>query len=190
MPLDRFASNRGSKLAWDSKVHCDGGHTGRDSEGLKQSTIAHKVRLPTPTAIYSVRSTMMRGPIATVEEIAAAIPDGALVALPREIDGAAMAAIGALVRRGGPYALVTGRCLFHFDRARHRFRLTSVHPGHDADEITEHTGFTFDRPPEVPVTLAPDRHTVAVLRERVAAEIAEVYPCFAETVFGGARTAA
>jgi len=43
---------------------------------------------------------MMRGPIATVEEIAAAIPDGALVALPREIDGAAMAAIGALVRRG------------------------------------------------------------------------------------------
>ena len=41
---------------------------------------------------------MMRGSIATVEEIAAAIPDGALVALPREIDGAA--AIGALVRRG------------------------------------------------------------------------------------------
>ena len=43
---------------------------------------------------------MMRAPIATADEIAAAISDGAHVALPREIDGAAMAAIGALVRRG------------------------------------------------------------------------------------------
>src|ERR1700692_164262 len=31
---------------------------------------------------------------------------------------------------GGPVALVTNRCLFGFDRARRRFRLESVHPGH------------------------------------------------------------
>src|SRR5476651_1846908 len=33
-------------------------------------------------------------------------------------------------RNGGPVALVTNRCLFGFDRARRRFRLESVHPGH------------------------------------------------------------
>src|SRR3989442_9526961 len=33
-------------------------------------------------------------------------------------------------RSGGPVALVTARCLFSFDRARRRFRLTSVHPRH------------------------------------------------------------
>src|SRR5262245_53992832 len=31
-------------------------------------------------------------------------------------------------RPGGPIALVTGRCLFIFDRARRRFALASVHP--------------------------------------------------------------
>ena len=90
-------------------------------------------------------------------------------------------------RPGGPYALVTGRCLFHFDRARRRFRLGSVHAGHDVNEIADHTGFDFDRPAEVPVTPAPDPRALALLREHVAPEIAELYPRFAETVFGAAR---
>src|SRR5436190_13122261 len=44
-------------------------------------------------------------------------------------------------RPGGPVALVTNRCLFTFDRARRRFTLASVHPGHTAAEVVEHTGF-------------------------------------------------
>ena len=49
-------------------------------------------------------------------------------------------------RPGGPYALVTGRCVFSFDKERRRFSLASVHPGHTAEEVVEMTGFDFDRP--------------------------------------------
>ena len=37
-------------------------------------------------------------------------------------------------RPGGPYALVTGLCVFRFDRDKARFRLESAHPGVPADE--------------------------------------------------------
>src|SRR5690242_8402905 len=46
-------------------------------------------------------------------------------------------------RNGGPIALVTNRCLFSFDRARRRFSLASVHPGHTVDEVIANTGFDF-----------------------------------------------
>src|SRR5258708_25902367 len=36
-------------------------------------------------------------------------------------------------RPGGPHVLVTGRCVFAFDRDRRRFRLASAHPGGTAD---------------------------------------------------------
>src|SRR5262250_276860 len=39
-----------------------------------------------------------------------------------------------IYRPGGPYALVTGLCVFDFDRTRRRCRLASVHPGHTIDE--------------------------------------------------------
>ena len=42
---------------------------------------------------------------------------------------------GNVSRSGGPVALITNRCLFDFDRARARFRLASVHPGHSVDEV-------------------------------------------------------
>jgi glutaconate CoA-transferase subunit B len=87
-------------------------------------------------------------------------------------------------RTGGPVALVTNRCLFTFDGARKRFRLSSVHPGHTAAEVAEHTGFAFDAPPEVPVTPAPSAETLRLMRGVVAPELAEVYPQFAARVFG------
>jgi len=87
-------------------------------------------------------------------------------------------------RPGGPIALVTGRCLFDFDRARRRFRLASVHPGHDVAEVIENTGFDFDRPTEVPTTPAPSAETLYLLRSVVAPMLAEVYPQFAGSVFG------
>jgi glutaconate CoA-transferase subunit B len=85
-------------------------------------------------------------------------------------------------RTGGPVALVTNRCLFTF--ARGRFRLASVHPGHSVEEVIEHTGFDFDRPPEVRETPAPSPETLALLRDAVAPQLAEVYPQFARQVFG------
>ncbi|HVX98834.1 MAG TPA: CoA-transferase [Pseudorhodoplanes sp.] len=87
-------------------------------------------------------------------------------------------------RHGGPVALVTNRCLFSFDRARRRFRLESVHPGHTVEDVIEHTGFEFDRAETVPVTPSPDQETLRLMRGAVAAELAEVYPQFARQVFG------
>ena len=40
-------------------------------------------------------------------------------------------------RPGGPHALVTGRCVFAFDRDKGRFRLESLHPGHDLAEVLD-----------------------------------------------------
>ena len=87
-------------------------------------------------------------------------------------------------RPGGPVALVTQRCLFAFDRGRRRFTLASVHPGHGVAEVVEHTGFDFDRPPQVPVTPAPSPETLRLLRTAVAPQLIEVYPQFAARVFG------
>jgi glutaconate CoA-transferase subunit B len=87
-------------------------------------------------------------------------------------------------RPGGPIALVTNRCLFNFDRVRRRFSLASVHPGHNVEEIIEHTGFEFDRPDDVPTTIPPSQEALQLMRGVVALQLAEVYPQFAATVFG------
>lgn len=92
-------------------------------------------------------------------------------------------------RKGGPIALITNRCLFSFDKTRGRFRLQSVHPGHSVESIIEHTGFDFDRRDHVPETPTPDAQTLRLLREVVAPELAEVYPQFAERVFGIVKAA-
>jgi glutaconate CoA-transferase subunit B len=82
-------------------------------------------------------------------------------------------------RPGGPHALLTGLGLFAFDRARQRFRLQSVHPGHSVEEILDQTGFEFDRPDTVPVTPLPSADVLALIRGEVKAQIAETYPRFA-----------
>ena len=85
-----------------------------------------------------------------------------------------------IYRPGGPYALVTGFCVFAFERERRHFRLASVHPGHSVDEVRANTGFGFDEPAEAPVTPAPDAESLDLIRERVGSEIAEIYPQFSE----------
>jgi glutaconate CoA-transferase, subunit B len=93
-------------------------------------------------------------------------------------------------RNGGPIALITNRCLFSFDRSAKRFRLDSVHPGHTVADVIENTGFEFDRPDHVPVTQTPGAETLTLMRETVAPQLAEVYPQFAQRVFGVTREAA
>ena len=93
-------------------------------------------------------------------------------------------------RPGGPYALITDRCLFWVDKKNRRFRLASVHPDHTVDEIIEHTGFSFDMPDSiVPETPVPDSETLAVIRGPVAEQISEIYPAFAARVFGVGKAA-
>jgi glutaconate CoA-transferase, subunit B len=96
-------------------------------------------------------------------------------------------------RPGGPYALVTGRCTFRFDRERGRFRLHSVHPGHTIEEVLANTGFECDLPETVVETPLPSPGTLALIRGTVGATIAETYPRFAAEVLAidaGGRPAA
>lgn len=87
-------------------------------------------------------------------------------------------------RPGGPHALVTGRCVFDFDRARGRFRLASVHPGETSESVRANTGFDYDAPTRVPATAPPDDNDLRLLDGRIAEEIAETYPRFAAALFG------
>lgn len=85
-------------------------------------------------------------------------------------------------RTGGPYALVTDRCVFMFEQDR--FRLSSLHPGHTLEEIRENTGFEFDVPRRIAATTEPDAESLRLLRGRLGASISEVYPAFAAKVLG------
>lgn len=89
-------------------------------------------------------------------------------------------------RPGGPIALMTNLCLFRWQRESGRFALQSLHPGHTLDEVRDQTGFDFDAPAEVPTTSAPDAQRLALLRDPVAEQLADVYPAFAQQVFGAA----
>ena len=82
-------------------------------------------------------------------------------------------------RPGGPVALVTGRCVFAFDRKRARFALESVHAGESLDSVREATGFDYDAPVEIRETRGLDAADRALLRGRIADELAETYPRFA-----------
>jgi glutaconate CoA-transferase subunit B len=90
-------------------------------------------------------------------------------------------------RPGGPYALVTPRCVFRFDGDRARFSLTSVHPGVSTDEVRAATGFAYDVPTSVPTTRTPDADTLRTLRGEVARTVAETYPAFAAKAWGIGR---
>ncbi|MDP3545998.1 MAG: CoA synthetase, partial [Phreatobacter sp.] len=82
-------------------------------------------------------------------------------------------------RSGGPHALLTSLGVFSFDKARKRFRLESVHPGHTLAEIRAATGFAFDHDADPAETADPDAATLALLRGRVLTELGETYPEFA-----------
>jgi glutaconate CoA-transferase subunit B len=86
-------------------------------------------------------------------------------------------------RPGGPYALVTNRCVFAFHREARRFRLLSAHPGEDLTSIRRNTGFDFDAPRQVAQTPAPGEAELALLRGPVGREIAEDYPAFANRLW-------
>jgi glutaconate CoA-transferase, subunit B len=87
-------------------------------------------------------------------------------------------------RPGGPHALVTGLCVFAFDKARGRFRLASTHPGVSVADVRAATGFEFEGPSEAAVTPDPPADALALLRTRVAREVAETYPGFAKAQWG------
>ena len=79
---------------------------------------------------------------------------------------------------------MTPLCLFAFEKAKARFRLESVHPGHSVEEVLDNTGFAFDRDERVGETPLPSSELLALLRGTIARELAAIYPKFAERVWG------
>ena len=72
-----------------------------------------------------------------------------------------------------------------FDR-----RAAAIHAGerpsrpHCVEEVADHTGFAYDSPNSVPTTPAPSEATLAMLRQDIAPQLAEVYPQFTAALFG------
>lgn len=87
-------------------------------------------------------------------------------------------------RPGGPYALVTGLCVFSFDKVRRQFRLETTHAGVRAADVRAATGFAYLEPDDVPATEPLDRSALALLRTDVAHQVAETYPAFAAKTWG------
>ncbi len=88
-------------------------------------------------------------------------------------------------RPGGPYALVTGRCVFDFDKKNRRFALKSLHPDETLEDIERETGFEFDCPQgkATPGTEVPDTEWLELIRGPIGDEIREIYPDFAAKMF-------
>lgn len=84
-------------------------------------------------------------------------------------------------RTGGPHALVTRLCVMEFDRDAGGFRLRSLHPGVEPDEVGDATGFDFEIPEDVHRTPPPEPARLTLIREVVRDRVAETYPEFAET---------
>jgi len=85
--------------------------------------------------------------------------------------------------RGEPRALLTGKALFSWQKARQRFRLESFHDG-SLDGVRENTGFDYDVSPDVAQTRPPSEEELRLLRGPVAALVAPDYPDFAKRVWG------
>jgi glutaconate CoA-transferase subunit B len=83
-------------------------------------------------------------------------------------------------RPGGPAALLTGKALFSFDKARPRLRAGErpSRPG-PRRRIKAATGFAFAHGEAPPATAAPGARVLALLRGRVLDELSETYPDFA-----------
>lgn len=89
-------------------------------------------------------------------------------------------------RRGHAQALVTGKCVFHFDPGHARFSLVSVHPGETVQSVSDATGFAFDRSTACPVTPEPSEQELSLLRTEVCGAMRETYPAFCRRVWGNA----
>ena len=81
-------------------------------------------------------------------------------------------------RRGGPWALLTERCLMSFDAKQQCFTLVSVHPGHSVEEVLDNTGFDIIVPQSVPETAVPEENALNLIRSQIRDEIGKTYPEF------------
>jgi len=65
---------------------------------------------------------------------------------------------------GGPSLIVTPLCTMDFDRATHRARLASLHPGVTCEQVLAATGFAPIIPARVETTAPPTAEELSILR--------------------------
>ncbi|MEA2755259.1 MAG: glutaconate CoA-transferase, subunit [Aliidongia sp.] len=63
------------------------------------------------------------------------------------------------------------------------FTLASIHPAHGIEAVRDRTGFDFSVS-DLCETPVPDAETLALIRNPVARDLAEVYPAFATEILG------
>jgi glutaconate CoA-transferase subunit B len=84
-----------------------------------------------------------------------------------------------VVRPGGPWKAITPLCVFRFDRDAGRLTTEALHPGVTRDALQQHTGFRVQYAPDATTTPPPTAQELEVLRTRVRAAVARVYPRYA-----------
>lgn len=82
----------------------------------------------------------------------------------RPVDDDARAEKGLLC---GPIRIVTPLAVMLKDSADRPFRVETLHPGVDVEQVVENTGFALEVPSEIGTTVVPTAEQVALLRERI-----------------------
>ncbi len=83
------------------------------------------------------------------------------VTSPGFLDGGESRSLAGL--GGGPAAVITDRCILRPHGGEKELHLASVHPGHDIEEIREHTGWDLKSMPGLGETPPPTREELAAL---------------------------
>ena len=86
-----------------------------------------------------------------------------------------------IYRSGGPYALVTDKCIFSFDNIRRCFCLQSIHDGETISSVELNTGFKFLYPDKILKTPPPSPENLKLIRSTVWKDISKIYPRFTLT---------
>jgi glutaconate CoA-transferase subunit B len=66
--------------------------------------------------------------------------------------------------RGGPSRLITTKAVMRYDRETCRARVESAHPGVNAAELRENTGFELNLTGEPPITTPPTEQELTIIR--------------------------
>jgi len=74
------------------------------------------------------------------------------------------------LRGGGPLRVLTDKCVFGFDEATRRLRLTSIHPGVTDAELCAATGFELRIPTGIPRTPVPTERELLLIRNVIDPE--------------------
>ncbi len=86
-----------------------------------------------------------------------------------------------IYRPGGPYALITEKCIFSYDNQYKCFCLQSIHDGETISSVEKNTGFKFLHPEKILKTPPPSPENLELIRSTVWNNISEIYPGFTLT---------